>query len=159
MPDEKYRSALKEAIHEYENLSRQRAEMDERIAQLVQTIGNLTRLCNFVPTVALGLTDACRLALKAAGQPLTAAEVRLQLEAMGYDTARYSNPLGSIHVVLRRLCRSGEARFVPRSHDKPAYAWQRPAKIICLSKASAMPKLESLDATQKRSRMDEKEQE
>lgn len=145
MADEKYRSALEEAIHEYEKLSRQRAEMDERIAQLVQTIGNLTRLCKITPTVVLGLTDACRLALKAAGQPLTAAEVRLQLEAMGYDTAKYSNPLGSIHVVLRRLCRSGEARFVPRKFDKPAYAWQRPARIISVTQSSELHTLNLLD--------------
>ena len=159
MADEKYRSALQEAIHEYERLSRQRAEMDERIAQLVQTIGNLTRLCKIVPAAVLGLTDACRLALKAAGQPLTAAEVRLQLEAMGYDTAKYSNPLGSIHVVLRRLCRSGEARFVPRKFDKPAFAWQRPATIIRLSQSSELPKLELLNPTRQKSRMEEKKQE
>jgi len=136
MTDEKYRRALQASIREYENLSRQRAEIDARIAQLVQAIGSLSRLCHLIPTVQLGLTDACRMVLKAAGHPLTAAEVRAQLEAIGFDISRYANPLASIHIVLRRLCRSGDARFTPRPHAKPAYAWSYKAKIIALSDRS-----------------------
>lgn len=142
MAEENYRRALTAAIGEYERLSKERAEIDVRIAQLLQTIGSLSRLlCKLRPTVELGLTEACRMALKAAGTPLTASEVRLRLEAMGYDTSHYSNPLGSIHVVLRRLCRSGEARFVPTKSDKPSYAWGCPQKIVSVSKRSDIPKL------------------
>ena len=159
MTDEKYRSALRAAIREYESLCSQRAEMDERIAQLAQTIGNLTRLCGITPTVILGLTDACRLVLKAAEAPLTAAEVRLKLEAIGYDTAKYSNPLGSIHVVLRRLCRSGEARFAPGKSDRPAYAWQRPARIIAVSRSSKSPPFYFLDDTHGNALIREKKEE
>jgi hypothetical protein len=140
MAEGKYRRALQESIREYERLSAQRAAIDTRIAQLVQAIGSLSRLCNLTPTVGLGLTDACRMVLKAAGHPLTAAEVRIQLDAMGFDTSRYSNPLASIHIVLRRLSRAGEVGFVPRSHDKPAYAWKRPARVVVLSKSSDIPK-------------------
>jgi hypothetical protein len=159
MADERYSNALRAAIHEYESLCRQRTEMDERIAQLAQTIGNLTRLCGITPTVVLGLTDACRLVLKAAEEPLTAAELRLKLEAMGYDTAKYSNPLGSIHVVLRRLCRSGEARFAPGKSDRPAYAWQRPARIIAVSRSSTLPPLYFLDDTHANSLIRDKKEE
>jgi hypothetical protein len=133
MADDSYRKALRDAIAEYEELSRKKAEIDERIARLAQTIGNLARLCNLVPTVAPGLTDACRMVLKAAGQPLTAGEVRVQLEALGWDASRYANPLSSIHVVLRRLCRAGEAGFLPRRMDKPAYVWKRKTKIVALA--------------------------
>ena len=140
MTEEKYRHALQESIREYEQLTRQRSEIDGRIAQLVQAIGSLSRLCNLIPTVQLGLTDACRMVLKAAGHPLAAAEVRMQLEAMGFDTTRYANPLASIHIVLRRLCRTGEARFAPRPHDKPAYAWKRTTKIVALPRSSDLSK-------------------
>lgn len=144
MTEDNYRRALREAIREYEQLAKQRSEIDLRIAQLVQTIGSLSRLCNLTPTVALGLTDACRMVLKAAGHPLTAAEVRLQLEAMGFDTARYANPLASIHIVLKRLKASGEAKFVPRAYDRPAYSWQQPFKVVAVPKSSDMSKLDLL---------------
>lgn len=142
MTEENYRRALRQAIQEYERLTAQRVEIDGRIAQLVRTIGSLSRLCHLTPTVALGLTDACRMALKAAGHPLTAAEVRVRLEAMGFDTSRYSNPLASIHIVLKRLCRSGEAKFAPRPYEKPAYAWNPPTKIMAVSRPVILSKLD-----------------
>jgi hypothetical protein len=132
MTQESYRRALDEAIIEYEQLGAQRALIDERLAHLTQTIGMLSKLCNLVPTVSLGLTDACRMALKTAGHPLTVNEVRMQLEAMGTNLSHYSNPLAAIHTVLKRLRQSGEARFVPRAHAKPMYAWKRPVKIVAL---------------------------
>ena len=118
-----YKRALDSASREYEELTKQRADLDVRIAQLTQSIGNLTRLCGYVPTVPLGLTDACRMVLKAAGHPLTALEVRAQLEAMGMDMSRYTNDLSAIHTILKRLSESGETTFVPRGWAKPAYRW------------------------------------
>jgi hypothetical protein len=141
MAEENYRRALEDAIREYEQLTRQRAELDQRIAQLVQTMGSLSRLCNLTPTVALGLTDACRLVLRSAGHPLTAIEVRMQLEAMGWDTSRYANPLASIHIVLKRLRGSGEVKFVPRAYDKPAYGWKGGHLVVPISRTSDLPKM------------------
>jgi hypothetical protein len=129
---DRYRPALDAALREYETLARQRSEIDERLARLAQTIGSLTRLCHLVPTVPFGLTDACRMVLKAAGHPLTALEVRAQLDAMGFDLARYSNELASIHTVLKRLNQAGEADFVPRVWEKPAYGWKRPVRVIAV---------------------------
>ncbi len=137
MVKKKYREALTAVIEEYERLSKQRSAIDERLAQLVQAMGSLSHLCNLSPTVEFGLTDACRMALKSVDQPLTAAEIRGKLEAMGYDTSRYSNPLGSIHVVLRRLCRSGEAAFV----GKNTFAWNRPPKMMVMPKGVDISKL------------------
>ena len=139
--EESYRRALEQAIREYEQLSKKRARIDDRLAQLVQTMNSLSRLCKLTPTVELGLTDACRMVLKAAGHPLTAVEIRSQLEAMGFDCSRYSNPLASIHTVLRRLCRSGEASFAPRLHDKPAFSRKPPARVLALPK----PEVPNLD--------------
>jgi len=121
-----YQRALDAACREYETLTKQRAELDGRIAQLAQTIGSLTRLCGYVPTVPMGLTEACRMVLKAAGHPLTALEVRAQLDAMGVDLSKYSSDLSAIHTVLKRLTKSGEATFVARGWDKPGYRWDLP---------------------------------
>jgi hypothetical protein len=68
--------------------------------------------------------------LNAAGHPLTAVEVRQQLEAMGFDVSKYSNDLAPIHTVLKRLTESDEVRFVPRGYAKPAYSWKRAIEII-----------------------------
>ena len=124
MIGDEYKRALEAACREQESLLQQRAELDTRIAQLTQSIGNLTRLCGYVPTVALGLTDACRMVLRAAGHPLTAVEVRAQLEAMGIDLRKYSSDLAAIHTILKRLRESGEVALVPRGWEKPGYRWE-----------------------------------
>lgn len=127
---EDYRRALDAAIREYEELGRKRADIDQRLAQLAQSIGVLTRLCGFVPTVSLGLTDGCRLVLRGAGVPLTPLEVRDKLTAIGFDWSKYSNELASIHTVLKRLNRAGEIRLIPRSSGKHAYVRQHPATVV-----------------------------
>jgi hypothetical protein len=132
-----YRRALEKATREYETLLAERTRLDERLARLTQTMGSLMRLCDLTPAVSLGLTDACRTVLKAAGDALTGVEVRQGLEAMGFDVGRYANDLASIHTVLKRLHQAGEADFVPRAHGKPAYRWRRPPRVIVLSKEDA----------------------
>src|SRR5690242_19451704 len=102
MPSEEYKQALGAACREYEPLAEQKAELDHRSAKLVQTIGSLARLCGYTPTVSFGLTDGCRMVLRAAGHPMTATEVRQQLEIMGFDMSKYSNDLAPIHTVLKR---------------------------------------------------------
>jgi len=121
-----YRRALDAALREYETLLRDRAELDTRIARLAHTVGSLSRLCGAVPTVALGLTDASRMVLKAAGHPLTALEVRAQLEGMGFDLSRYANDLAVIHTTLKRLTEADEVEVVPQAWGKPSYAWKVP---------------------------------
>jgi hypothetical protein len=124
MPSEEYKQALDAACREYESLAKQKAELDQRIAKLVQTIGSLTRLCGYTPTVSFGLTDGCRMVLRAAGHPMTATEVRQQLEVMGFDMSKYSNDLAPIHTVLKRLTESGQAEFVARAWGRPSYEWR-----------------------------------
>ena len=130
-----YRRALETAIREYETLMRQRGEIDERIAQLKQTIGSLTRLCGLTATVEWGLTDACRLVIRNAGRSLSAIEVRDRLASIGFDLSRYSNELASIHTVLKRLNQAGEVHLVPRAKGKQAVMWVRPPRSVVLSKA------------------------
>ena len=112
---EDYRAALTAAVEEYEALASRRREIDDRLAQLAQTIGTLTRLLGMTPTVPLGLTDACRMALRGGGVPMTPTEVRDRLAAIGVDLSVYANELAAIHTVLRRLHDAGEIRLVPRS--------------------------------------------
>jgi hypothetical protein len=129
---EDYRRALETAIREYEALGQQRQDIDKRLAEVAQTISSLSRLCGLVPTVPLGLTDACRLIVRGAGLPVTPMEVRERLRAFGFDLSKYSNDLAAIHTILKRLNQAGELRFVARGADKPTYIWNRPPRAIAL---------------------------
>jgi hypothetical protein len=130
MTTDDYRSALDAAIKEYESLGGQRRTVDKRLAELAQTIGTLSRLLGLTPTVPLGLTDGCRLVLRA-GVPMTPVEVRDRLAGMGFDLSKYSSDLAAIHTVLKRLKEAGEIRIVPRP-GKPAYLWSAPPVAIAI---------------------------
>jgi hypothetical protein len=110
MPQPSYRAALDAALREYEALLQQKADIDARLAQVAESVGTLTRLCGYTPTVAYGLTEACKTSLRCAGAPMTPLEVRDRLQSTGFDINRYSNPLAAIHTVLRRLTESGDVR-------------------------------------------------
>ena len=103
-----YTRALDAAVKEYEQAVAERAALDARISQLQQTIGTLNKLCGFVPTVAFGLTEACRMTLRSAHRPMTAIDVRDRLQAIGVNLDRYANALGAVHTVLKRLSEAGE---------------------------------------------------
>ena len=126
-----YRAALEAAAKEYEELGEQRRKIDERLTQLAQTIGTLSRLLGLTPTVPLSITDAVRLAMRA-GVPMTPPEVRDRLLSIGYDLSTYSNELAVIHTVLRRLNEAGEIRIIPKSGGKNAYLWAKPPRVIAL---------------------------
>ena len=124
MAPEQYRQALDAAIREYEALGAQRREIDERLAQLAQTIGSLNRLCGFVSSVPWGLTDACRVILKNAGKPMTPTDVRDRLDSIGFDLSKYSNSLAAVHTVLKRLNAAKEVLFVEQPSGRFACEWR-----------------------------------
>lgn len=110
MTQASYRAALDDALREYESLLQQKSDIDARLAQVAESVGTLTRLCGYTPTVAYGLTEGCKTSLRCAAVPMTPLEVRDRLQSTGFDINRYSNPLAAIHTVLRRLTESGEVR-------------------------------------------------
>ena len=133
MSTEDYRRALEAAVREYEALGEQRQQIDRRLAELAQTLSTLSRLCGIVPTVSVGLTDACRLVLRGAGIPMTPTEVRERLTSFGFDLARYTNDLAAVHTTLKRLNDAGELRFMARpGTGEKAYVWDRPARAALL---------------------------
>ena len=135
MTREHYRHALEAAIREYEDLGAKRREIDERLAQLAQTIGTLNRLCGFVSTIQWGLTDACRVVLKGARRAMTPTDVRDRLDAIGFDLSKYTNSLAAIHTVLKRLHEAGEVLFVERSGGKFACEWRHTYRPVIASEA------------------------
>jgi len=134
MTHDDYRKALAAASREYEALGEKRREIDQRLAELAQTIGTLAKLLGLTPTVPMGLTDAIRLVVRGAGVPMTPVEVRDRLHAIGFDVSKYVNDLAAVHTILKRLNESGELRFVPRSPGKHQYTWNRPATPVLLTR-------------------------
>ena len=121
-----YKSWYADARTEFDNLQTQRAQLknnldecDKQIAALVQTINAIAPLVGEEPVAApateepdappAGITDSIRTILAEAREPLSASEIRERLETMGFDMKSYSNPLATVHTVLRRLTESGEA--------------------------------------------------
>jgi hypothetical protein len=127
-----YRRALETAVREYEALGAKRREIDQRLAEVVQTIGTLSRLCGLTPTVPIGLTDAIRLVVRGAGVPMTPTEIRDRLHAIGFDLSKYANELAAIHTILKRLNESGELLFVPGAPGKHRYSWNRATTPVAL---------------------------
>lgn len=139
MTVEHYRLALDAAVREYEELGDKRREIDERLAQLAQTIGTLNRLCGHVPTVTWGLTDAVRVVLRGAAQGMTPIEIRDRLEAIGFDLTNYKNSLAAIHTVVRRLNESKEVIFVELAGGKFACELRPTLRSFAIGAGHAKP--------------------
>jgi len=131
---EDYRRALDAATREYEELGARRRDIDQRLAELGQTIGTLTRLLGLTPTVPYGLTDAIRLVVRGAGVPMTPTDVRDRLVGIGFDMSKYANELAAVHTILKRLNDGGEVRFVPRPGGKHQYTWNRMVTPVVLTR-------------------------
>jgi hypothetical protein len=131
MTHEDYRRALEAATREYEELGAKRQALDQRLAELAQTIGTLSKLIGLTPTVPIGLTDAVRLIMRG-GVPMTPIEVRDRLHAIGFDVSKYVNDLAAVHTILKRLNESGELRFIPRAPGKHQYTLNRPSTVVAL---------------------------
>lgn len=152
MVDVNYKTMLEQSFDDFTRLIKEREELELKIAKLHQFMKATANMLSdedrvvFIATVdqlagdAVGLTNTVRNALKAAAPNwLTAPDVRDQLLTSGFDFSGYtSNPLASIHAVLKRLKPSdvettsieGVAAYrwvsrFPRSHTGGA----RPRKI------------------------------
>jgi hypothetical protein len=129
----KYRRALAAARRELTALEDAREHLDARLSQLRQTIGALSALCE-EHTEPRGFTDAVRDVLRASVEALTPAQVRDRLQASGFALDGYSNPLASIHVILKRLVAAGEARSYEGPPGTRQYWWNRPVRAIALTR-------------------------
>ncbi len=127
-----------------ENLESQREieDRNQQIAALQQTMKAIAPLAGEqAPEPVLdadtppgGMTDCIRAILEKAVEPMTASELRERLESIGFDMESYSNPLATIHTVLRRLTEAGE---IETTHEMPSTR----AGTMPLSKNLALEKI------------------
>lgn len=71
-----------------------------------------------------GFTDAIRKVLRASSVPLTPSEVKEALPNTGFALESYSNPLASIHTILKRLAKTESFKEMQKE-GKPAYKYTK----------------------------------
>lgn len=136
MTDPAYRKTLKLAERDLLELLRHREDVDRQIAQTRQTVIALRlkvagdRDPRTEWQVLPGtLTEAIAWVLTAATKPIDAPTIRDRVEALGFDIAS-SNPLASVHSVLKRMIERGEVKEAYVKHPSgrgiefiPRYYW------------------------------------
>lgn len=109
---EEAKKELAEAIADLGESEQKVQDLGIRISDLRQTVTVLSKLCgveNVEVEDALGLTAAIRKTFEDAPlKNFAVQDLRLALEARGFNTRRYGNLLASIHTVVNRLKDKGE---------------------------------------------------
>jgi hypothetical protein len=134
-----YSESLEEARAELEQLRAFRTELDSCIARLEQTVLGLAALCDEPEdAVPQGLTELCRRMFRATAQDLSPIAVRNNLERMGFELARYENPMAVIHTTINRLVERGELTTLLGINPRKTYRWtgSSPAAKEALRKAA-----------------------
>jgi hypothetical protein len=126
---------IRNYLHQLLDLTLQKKEIEKKAGRLERAVRALIdlvpeeeqqfRLLEALHEVAppAGLTDAIRNQLiKAGSAKLTPKEARTQVAPL---LLGHSNPLASVHTVLKRLEKSGQARLTEKNGE-PAYEWVNP---------------------------------
>jgi hypothetical protein len=135
-----FEAALKEARKSLNEALEERRAIESRIVNLKKTIQGLAALCEPVLTDDLeqilgslgnqytSLTDAIRTVFSQSKEPsLKPPQVRDALVAMGFDLAKYKQPLVPIHNTLKRLESQEEIVAVRDERgDLAGYRWVSP---------------------------------
>ena len=134
MSRDEYQKAFEAATREMEVALQQKAELEQRILHLRQTLLNLSHLLGYTPTVSWGLSDGIRYMLRKSKRPMTAVEIRDELAVWGFDMSKYANDLSAIHTTLKRLHKAGELRFAIRDGSH-AYEAMRPITPVVMTRS------------------------
>lgn len=118
-------------------------ELEERKAELLRSVEELERqsvaLCRTMNAIApligeeivpepnlveesIGMTERVRQILARSRLPLLASEIRDRLEETGVAMRSYSNPMATVHSVLRRLTEAGQAKASVESSGTKRFA-------------------------------------
>ncbi len=154
-----YRNQINECMAEIAKLVQEKQGLDRRIGKLQQIVkanadmlsdaereSVLLELDDALPPT--GLTQAIRFELRRAGQRgLTPKEMRAALIHRGIDLHSQSNPLASIHTVLKRLVAAGEAGLQTRAaregKEESVYCWRSTGDRLADSTPSDGPSANS----------------
>ena len=108
-----YLEALTQARKQLAELEELEKNITFRKAQLRTTIEGLASLCSEAPGIAdLPLAEAIRVIFRSSDESYNATDLRDKLQDIGYDLARFKNPLASIHTAIKRMVEAEELSWV-----------------------------------------------
>lgn len=120
------KQTLKALLDEDAALKKEEDRIARRRAQLGSAIMSLLALENDqAPEFTGGLAEAIRTVLQAdPNQVFTASDVRTGLRILKFNMDEMSNPLASIHSILKRLFDSGEVVKLDTADGSTGYSWK-----------------------------------
>jgi hypothetical protein len=59
----------------------------------------------------VGLSEAIRSIMRIKGRPMTPADVKEDLDVLGFNFGRFSNPSAAIHSTMKRMAGTGELEY------------------------------------------------
>ena len=132
-----YHRMLYEAKQDLARHLVQRQKLDEKIARRHAVVSELQNLCAerdkrsfdrrvdrvIKADLKVGITEAVRVILQENFFPMTAIDLKKNIESRKLNIQRYANPLAVIHTVLKRLVQSGDVRVVAPINGLKAYQW------------------------------------
>jgi Fe2+ or Zn2+ uptake regulation protein len=140
-----FHAAYAAAASELEALLKEQDRTEERILALRKTMNALATLISqhegedrdffdyasawMRELVDTSVTQDISRVINASAEPLTASEIRAELNELGGSMAEQSNPLATIHAVLNRLAESGRAQETIKNGKKAWCRIERPAPI------------------------------
>jgi len=98
-----------------------RASIEREIAEQSRAVTALSELVGDAPRLSLGFTDAILLVIRLADHPLAPTEIRDELESIGWRIGKFSNPMASLHQVLKRLEKRRDIEEQPSDDEKRRY--------------------------------------
>jgi hypothetical protein len=128
-----FEKLLESALEKRSELLETRMEIERQIAQQGKTVEALSEILDMGVATDLGFKDATTLVIRSAKAALAPTEIRDELRRLGYDIDSYSNPMASLHQVLKRLEAQNEIEEVQSLDSKKRYqavagAWQLRAR-------------------------------
>lgn len=128
---ESYLGKLKEATVERSKLTKQIKRFEDAARSILATTEDEHEVATYQEMLddiiePTGFTDAIKKVLQTAnGEAMTATEVKDALPGAGFPLSGYSNPLASVHTILKRLGKTPllyNVEMVTRD-GKNAYRW------------------------------------
>jgi len=133
-----YTVDLKQALRDLLLMVSKRAQLETKIAKQKKRVAALYELVQSdeaspgMSGLVEGISDACRVVLRAAEKPLLPAEVRDGIQGLGLPPQ--ANLLASVHTTLKRLKDAGEVREVVKPLESGgtgiAYKWVGEGELL-----------------------------
>jgi hypothetical protein len=115
-----FAAALRGAYQELLNVKEQELTLTIRKAQLTKTVNALFPLVfPQTPDInAMSLPNAIRLIMSGTERPLSAHDMKTKLEDLGFDLAKFDNPLANVHTAMKRMLESDELVYVDENKKR-----------------------------------------